>query len=89
MCLHYSKARLIATGGRGRGCENKYIYIILESCRSQRLGSEQGKQMQIHHSGVKVKILEVEVKLGKLDAPLLISLSDSARLRMAVYLHYS
>lgn len=38
---------------------------------SQRLGSEQGKQMQIHHSGVRVKILEVEVKLGKLDAPLL------------------
>lgn len=89
MCLHYSKARLIANGGRGGGCENIYIYIILESYRSQRLGSEQGKQMQIHHSGVKVKILEVEVKLGKLDASLLNSLSDSGRLKMLVYLHYS
>lgn len=45
--------------------------------------------MQIHHSGVKVKILEVEVKLEKVDAPLLFGLSDSGRLRMQVYLHYS
>lgn len=75
--------------GRGGGCENKYVYIILESCASERLESVQGKQMQIHHSGVKVKILEVEVTLEKVDAPLLFSLSDSGRLRMQVYLHYS
>lgn len=45
--------------------------------------------MQIHYSGVRVKILEVEVRLEKVDAPLLFSLSDSARLRTQVSLHYS
>lgn len=45
--------------------------------------------MQIHYSGVRVKILEVEVRLEKVDAPLLFSLSDSMRLRTQVYLHYS
>lgn len=45
--------------------------------------------MQIHYSGVRVKILEVEVRLEKVDAPLLFSLSDSVGLRTQVYLHYS
>ena len=37
--------------------------------------------MQMHYSGVKVKVLEVEVKPEKWMQPLLFALSDSGRLR--------
>lgn len=61
MCLHYSKARLIATRVEAEGVKINTSTLFW----SERLESERGKQMQIHHSGVKVKILEVEVKPEK------------------------
>lgn len=37
MCLHYSKARLMATGVEAEGVKINALYIILESCDSERL----------------------------------------------------
>lgn len=64
MCLHYSKARLITTGVEAESVKINTSTLFWSHVRARGY-SERGKQMQIHYSGVKVKILEVEVKLEK------------------------